>query len=64
LIHLIYAAETLGFISYQPAYLSLYIKGKYLLNGVNFASSGSGYLDSTARIWVRLIKISYKLSDS
>ncbi|KAL5056204.1 hypothetical protein RYX36_036886 [Vicia faba] len=46
-----FASEIFGFTSYQPAYLSLYIKGKNILNGANFASAGSGYHDSTAKLF-------------
>ncbi|CAK8576294.1 unnamed protein product [Lathyrus sativus] len=46
-----FASEILGFTAYQPAYLSLYSKGKNILNGANFASAGSGYLDSTAKLY-------------
>lgn len=41
-------AETLGFTSYAPAYLSPQATGKNLLLGANFASAGSGYDDRTA----------------
>ncbi|XP_020251263.1 GDSL esterase/lipase APG-like [Asparagus officinalis] len=41
-------AETLGFTSYPPAYLSPQASGKNLLIGANFASAGSGYYDHTA----------------
>ncbi|XP_051148180.1 GDSL esterase/lipase APG-like [Andrographis paniculata] len=41
-------AETLGFTSYAPAYLSPQATGKNLLLGANFASAGSGYDDHTA----------------
>ncbi|CAM8986304.1 unnamed protein product [Rhodiola kirilowii] len=40
-------AETLGFTSYAPPYLSG-PSGKSLLLGANFASAGSGYDDKTA----------------
>ncbi|XP_013455894.2 GDSL esterase/lipase At5g22810 [Medicago truncatula] len=43
-----YASEFAGFTSYQPAYLNLNTKGSNILNGANFASSGSGYHDSTS----------------
>ncbi|XP_027347071.1 GDSL esterase/lipase At5g22810-like [Abrus precatorius] len=46
-----FTAETLGFTSYPPAYLNLKSKGKNLLNGANFASAGSGYLESTAKLY-------------
>ncbi|XP_008793255.1 GDSL esterase/lipase APG [Phoenix dactylifera] len=41
-------ANTLGFTSYPPAYLSPQASGKNLLMGVNFASAASGYYDETA----------------
>nr|DAD44534.1 TPA_asm: hypothetical protein HUJ06_002764 [Nelumbo nucifera] len=41
-------AETLGFTTYPPAYLSPQASGKNLLIGANFASAGSGYDDKTA----------------
>ncbi|XP_062087590.1 GDSL esterase/lipase APG-like [Humulus lupulus] len=41
-------AETLGFKSYAPAYLSPEASGKKLLIGANFASAASGYDENTA----------------
>ncbi|XP_010267093.1 PREDICTED: GDSL esterase/lipase APG-like [Nelumbo nucifera] len=41
-------AETLGFSTYPPAYLSPKASGKNLLIGANFASAGSGYDDKTS----------------
>ncbi|KAL8466055.1 hypothetical protein ACS0TY_035250 [Phlomoides rotata] len=41
-------AETLGFTTYPPAYLSPQASGKNLLLGANFASAGAGYDDHTA----------------
>ncbi|GMN56180.1 hypothetical protein TIFTF001_025299 [Ficus carica] len=41
-------AETLGFSSYQPAYLSKEASGSNLLIGANFASAASGYYEPTA----------------
>lgn len=43
-----YAADTLGFTSYPPAYLSPQASGKNLLIGANFASAASGYDEKTA----------------
>lgn len=43
-----FTAETLGFTTYPPAYLSPQASGKNLLIGANFASAGSGYYDQTA----------------
>ncbi|KAL5224122.1 hypothetical protein ABZP36_010761 [Zizania latifolia] len=45
------AAETLGFESYAPAYLSPAASGNNLLIGANFASAGSGYYDHTALLY-------------
>ncbi|KAL2463010.1 GDSL esterase/lipase APG [Forsythia ovata] len=42
-------AETLGFTTYPPAYLSPQ-SGQTLLLGANFASAGSGYDDTTAAL--------------
>ncbi|RHN51517.1 putative triacylglycerol lipase [Medicago truncatula] len=44
-----YASEFAGFTSYQPAYVNLNTKGNNILNGANFASSGSGYHYLTAK---------------
>ncbi|KAG6498627.1 GDSL esterase/lipase APG-like [Zingiber officinale] len=41
-------ADTLGFTSYAPAYLSPQASGSNLLIGANFASAGSGYSDDTS----------------
>ncbi|XVF26875.1 hypothetical protein REPUB_Repub14bG0057500 [Reevesia pubescens] len=41
-------AETLGFTTYPPAYLSPEASGKNLLIGANFASAGSGYDDKAS----------------
>ncbi|KAF5931987.1 hypothetical protein HYC85_028158 [Camellia sinensis] len=41
-------ADTLGFTTYPPAYLSPQASGKNLLMGANFASAASGYDDKTA----------------
>ncbi|KAL9254935.1 GDSL esterase/lipase APG-like protein [Drosera capensis] len=41
-------ADTLGFTSYPPSYLSPQAAGKNLAIGANFASAGSGYDDLTA----------------
>ena len=49
------AADTLGFTSYPPAYLSPQASGKNLLIGANFASAGSGYYDHTALMYVSII---------
>ncbi|ERM93993.1 hypothetical protein AMTR_s00136p00069360 [Amborella trichopoda] len=44
-------AETLGFTSFPPAYLSSQASGKNLLIGANFASGASGYYDKTAYLY-------------
>ncbi|XAR49979.1 Triacylglycerol lipase [Bertholletia excelsa] len=41
-------ADSLGFTTYPPAYLSPQASGKNLLIGSNFASAASGYDDKTA----------------
>ncbi|KAL1814386.1 hypothetical protein ACET3Z_016960 [Daucus carota] len=41
-------ADTLGFTTYPPAYLSPQASGKNLLIGANFASAASGFDDKTA----------------
>ena len=46
------AAETLGFESYAPPYLSPQASGKNLLIGANFASAASSYYDDTAAMYV------------
>ena len=48
-----FTADTLGFKTYPPAYLSPKASGKNLLIGANFASAGSGYDDKTAILSVR-----------
>lgn len=52
-----FTADTLGFKTYPPAYLSPQASGKNLLIGANFASAGSGYDDKTAILSVRKIQI-------
>ncbi|KAF0910789.1 hypothetical protein E2562_004762 [Oryza meyeriana var. granulata] len=44
-------AETLGFESYAPPYLSPQASGKNLLLGANFASAASSYYDDTAAMY-------------
>ncbi|GMQ08460.1 hypothetical protein CsSME_00052179 [Camellia sinensis var. sinensis] len=51
-------ADTLGFTTYPPAYLSPQASGKNLLIGANFASAASGYDDKTAVLNVRIISFS------
>lgn len=48
------AVDYLGFTSYPPAYLDqeASASGDDLLNGANFASAASGFLDSTATLYV------------
>ncbi|XP_058743603.1 GDSL esterase/lipase APG-like [Vicia villosa] len=43
-------AETLGFKSSAPAYLSPQASGKNLLTGANFASAGSGYDEKASKL--------------
>jgi hypothetical protein len=49
-----FAAETLGFTSFAPAYLSPQASGKNLLLGANFASAASGYDEKAATLNVSL----------
>ncbi|PON81083.1 Lipase [Trema orientale] len=53
-------AETLGFKTYPPAYLSPEASGKNLLIGANFASAASGY-DEKAAILNHAITLSQQL---
>ncbi|KAM4111062.1 hypothetical protein ACJW30_05G039800 [Castanea mollissima] len=46
-------AETLGFTTYTPAYLSPQASGKNLLIGANFASAASGYDEKATLISVK-----------
>lgn len=62
-----FAAETLGFKTYAPAYLSPDASGKNLLIGANFASAASGYDDKTAILNVKvlfyaMLRVSTKLT--
>ncbi|KAI4355563.1 hypothetical protein L6164_004323 [Bauhinia variegata] len=54
-------AETLGFKTYPPAYLSPQASGKNLLIGANFASAASGY-DEKAAIFYHAIPLSQQLN--
>nr|XP_007135613.1 hypothetical protein PHAVU_010G143600g [Phaseolus vulgaris]ESW07607.1 hypothetical protein PHAVU_010G143600g [Phaseolus vulgaris] len=54
-------AETLGFKTYAPAYLSPQASGKNLLIGANFASAASGY-DENAATLNHAITLSQQLS--
>jgi len=49
-----FAADTLGFKTYAPAYLSPQASGKNLLIGANFASAASGYDENAATLNVSL----------
>lgn len=49
------AAENLGFTTYPLPYLSKEASGKNLLIGANFASGGSGYYETTAKLYVSSI---------
>ncbi|XP_004510325.1 GDSL esterase/lipase APG [Cicer arietinum] len=53
-------AETLGFTSFAPAYLSPQASGKNLLIGANFASAASGY-DEKAAILNHALPLSQQL---
>lgn len=44
--------ENLGFTTYPPPILSKEANGKNLLLGANFASGGSGYYETTAKLYV------------
>ncbi|PIA54871.1 hypothetical protein AQUCO_00901045v1 [Aquilegia coerulea] len=46
-----FTAETLGFTTYPPAYLSSEARGKNLLIGANFASGASGFYENTATLY-------------
>nr|XP_009389038.1 PREDICTED: GDSL esterase/lipase At5g03810-like isoform X2 [Musa acuminata subsp. malaccensis] len=46
-----FVVEVLGFTTHPPAYLSKEATGNNLLNGANFASASSGYLDATASLY-------------
>jgi hypothetical protein len=50
----LFVADTLGFKSYAPAYLSPQATGKNLLIGANFASAASGYDEKAAILNVSL----------
>ncbi|KAL2338010.1 hypothetical protein Fmac_012456 [Flemingia macrophylla] len=54
-------ADTLGFKTYAPPYLSPQASGKNLLIGANFASAGSGY-DENAAVLNHAIPLSQQLS--
>lgn len=49
----LFAAETLGFKTYPPAYLSPDASGNNLLIGANFASAASGYDENAANLNVK-----------
>ncbi|XP_051135728.1 GDSL esterase/lipase APG-like isoform X2 [Andrographis paniculata] len=53
-------AETLGFKTYAPAYLSPQASRKNLLQGANFASAGAGYDDHTSLL-THVISMSQQL---
>eukprot|EP00249_Psilotum_nudum_P001456 c13922_g1_i1 orf=616-1668(-) len=44
-----YTAEVLGFNSFPLPYLDPQATGQNIVNGINFASAGSGFFDSTAQ---------------
>nr|GFC02432.1 GDSL esterase/lipase At5g22810 [Tanacetum cinerariifolium] len=47
-----FTGENLGFTSNPPPILSKEANGKNLLLGANFASGGSGYYETTAKLYV------------
>jgi hypothetical protein len=49
-----FSAETLGFTTFPPAYLSPQASGKNLLIGANFASAASGFDEKAATLNVSL----------
>jgi hypothetical protein len=49
----VYVAMKLGVETVIPPFLAPTTRGAALLNGVNYASGGSGILDDTGRIFVR-----------
>ncbi|KAM7502215.1 hypothetical protein LguiB_001119 [Lonicera macranthoides] len=51
-----FTAENLGFTKYPLPYLSKEACGKNLLIGANFASGGSGYYETTAKLYVEYYK--------
>lgn len=61
-VTLFVAAETLGFESYAPPYLSPQASGKNLLIGANFGSAASSYSDETAAMYVSIMHINVSLS--
>nr|GEV37957.1 GDSL esterase/lipase [Tanacetum cinerariifolium] len=52
-----FTGENLGFTSYPPPILSKEANGKNLLLGANFASGGSGYYETTAKLYLGARKI-------
>lgn len=56
ILDFLFAAETLGFSSFAPAYLSPQASGKNLLLGANFASAGAGYDEHTSLLSVSKIQ--------
>ncbi|XP_071711432.1 GDSL esterase/lipase At5g22810-like [Rutidosis leptorrhynchoides] len=46
-----FTGENLGFTTYPPPILSKEANGKKLLLGANFASGGSGYYETTAKLY-------------
>ncbi|KAI3679445.1 hypothetical protein L2E82_51356 [Cichorium intybus] len=46
-----FTGENLGFTTYPPPILSKEASGKNLLLGANFASGGSGYYETTAKLY-------------
>lgn len=54
IFHTLCTGENLGLPKYPPEILNKELaKGENLLVGANFASGGSGYYETTARLYVR-----------
>ncbi|XWS12298.1 hypothetical protein CRYUN_Cryun37aG0077400 [Craigia yunnanensis] len=55
--------EELGFTNYSPPYLAPNTTGDLILKGVNYASSGSGILNSTGSVFGERICMDEQVSD-
>lgn len=53
------AVQALGSEELTPPYLAPTTRGSLILNGVNYASGGSGILNSTGKLFVRISLIIY-----
>ncbi|XP_021803744.1 GDSL esterase/lipase At4g16230-like, partial [Prunus avium] len=56
-------AKELGFVNFTPPYLAPTTVGDVLLQGVNYASSGSGILNSTGSIFGDRINFDTQISN-